>query len=83
MLLLLLQVAKVACHVFQQLLQLGPNRWHDGEDLLLDRLANVPVLEVVEEVADRVQMVQILIGLAHSEYHVVQVVHQLEILMAE
>ena len=76
--LLLLHVAELAGHVLEELLKLGPNRGHDGEDLLLDRLADVTVFEVVEEVAGGVQVVEVLVLLAHVQDHIVQIVDQLD-----
>lgn len=78
MLLKLHLLIELARDVFEFGLQLGPETRYQRVNFLLDRLADVAILQVVEEVTDRVQMVELLTRPVHYTQHVVELLRQLE-----
>lgn len=69
---------QLAGYVLEELLELGAKAWHEAVNLFLDGLADVSVLEVVEEVAHGLHVVQFFVRRVHDTHHVVQLFDEID-----
>ena len=72
-----LLLIQLTCDVFEELLELGPELWHERVNLFLYGLANVAVFEVVEEVAYRFDMKQLLVRAVHDGNHLIELLDKI------